>query len=469
MQTTFSLAQLADPNIEEAESILRAACIAASACHLPDLSGARQRARFAARTNLPDQGHAGERQAGSSEVALHIDRCLSCLSCVTTCPSGVDYMHLVDQARVRIEKTFRRPLHDRLLRGVLACDAPYRGRFRVGLIARATSPSRSRRSWSSSGRRAPAWRRCCALPRGGSRASESCGGACSRREAARRARVALLDGCAQPVLDPGINSAAIRLLNRFGVEVVLPKGDGCCGAIVHHMGREKQAHALAAQDDRRMDPRDRGRGPRRDPRHHLRLRHDDQGLRPHVPPRPGLCGERRRESRRSRSTSPNIWRGSICRQRTPPERMTSPTIPPARMQHGQRITTLPKQLLEHAGFAVRDIPEGHICCGSAGTYNILQPEIAARLRDRKVANIETGRAGRDRHRQHRLHHADRRHHIPVLHTVELLDWVTGWSASRSPAAALINLNARPIINLKNSFSQPRVSKFSLNWLYIANC
>ena len=182
LQTSFSLAQLADPHIKEADSILRRCvhcgfCTATCPTYLElgnELDSPRGRI-YLIKDMLEND------KPASSEVALHIDRCLSCLSCVTTCPSGVDYMHLVDQARVRIEKTYRRPLHDRLLRGVLAWMLPHEDRFRAGLIL-AWSPSRWRRSWSSSARRAPAWPRCCALPRARSRASALPGGGCSSRE-----------------------------------------------------------------------------------------------------------------------------------------------------------------------------------------------------------------------------------------------------------------------------------------------
>ena len=179
-----------------------------------------------------------------AEVTTHIDRCLSCLACATTCPSGVDYMHLIDHARVHIENTYKRPLMDRLTRNVLAAVLPDPGRFRIALHLASLA-----RPLKSALKRIPALKPFAAMldlaPRTVPAPSAFAKPGRHEPQAERRGRVAILTGCAQPVLDPGINEATIRLLTRLGVEVIVPQGEVCCGSLVHHMGREEQALAAA--------------------------------------------------------------------------------------------------------------------------------------------------------------------------------------------------------------------------------
>jgi glycolate oxidase iron-sulfur subunit len=432
VQTSFSLAQLADPATKEADAILRRCvhcgfCLATCPTYLElgnELDSPRGRI-YLIKDMLEND------KPASAEVALHIDRCLSCLSCVTTCPSGVDYMHLVDQARVRIEKTYRRPFHDRFVRALLARVLPYRSRFRAALaLARFGRPLAG---WLA--RLGPAGPKLAGMlalaphrlpARGTARPGRS-----FPARAERRARVALLTGCAQSVLDPAINAATIRLLSRFGVEVVLPKGEGCCGAIVHHMGRDRQAHALAR---RNIDA--------------WMREIDGKGLDAILITASGCgttikdYGHMFRLDRRYAEKAAKV--SALALDVT--EYLARLDVPPSAarfgmvvayhsacsMQHGQRITLQPKLLLEKAGFSVRDIPEGHICCGSAGTYNLLQPEIALRLRDRKLRNIEkvapdviaTGNIGC-------MTQLSSGTDVPIVHTVELLDWAYG---GQRPAA-----------------------------------
>jgi glycolate oxidase iron-sulfur subunit len=429
MQTSFSIAQLADPNIEEADAILRRCvhcgfCLATCPTYLElgnELDSPRGRI-YLIKDMLEND------KPASAEVALHIDRCLSCLSCVTTCPSGVDYMHLIDQARVRIEKTYKRPWQDRFVRELLARTLPYRGRFRAALaLARLGRPFyKILQGLGPAGERLAAML-LLAPNKGvfGARAAPPPGARPVVPGSMKHARVALLSGCAQAVLDPGINDAAIRLLNRFGVDVVLPKGEGCCGAIVHHMGRERQGLALARNNiDVWMREID-GAGLAailvtasgcgtaiKDYGHNFRLE-------------PAYAEKAAKISALALDITEFLARLELPRV----ERASGLAVAyhsACSMQHGQRITVLPKILLEKAGFTVRDIPEGHICCGSAGTYNILQPEIATRLRDRKVANIEkvapdliaTGNIGC-------MTQIGTATAIPIVHTVELLDWAYG--------------------------------------------
>jgi glycolate oxidase iron-sulfur subunit len=364
-------------------------------------------------------------KAASPEVVKHIDRCLSCLACMTTCPSGVHYMHLVDHARAYIEETHRRPWHDRVMRALLAKVLPYPGRFRLAMTAALLAKPLSRLLG--------------ALPRVGNRLRAMLELAPPRvparspfarpgvwpAQGPRLGRVAILSGCAQPVLNPNFNQAAIRLLNRHGIEVVLPHGEGCCGALVHHMGREGEAHGFAK---RNIDA--------------WIAEMDGAGLDAIVITASG-CGTTIKDygfmfrndpayaekARRVTEMAKDVTEYLTTLELAEPVRETLLTVAyhsACSMQHGQQIREDPKKLLKKAGFTVKDVPEGHICCGSAGTYNILQPEIAAQLRARKVANIErikpdlvaTGNIGC-------MTQIGKGTDIPIVHTVELLDWATG--------------------------------------------
>jgi len=227
------------------------------------------------------------------------------------------------------------------------------------------------------------------------------------------------------VLKPGFNEAAIRLLNRHGIEVVQAKGEGCCGALVHHMGRDAQGHAFAK---RNIDA--------------WIAEMDGEGLDAIVITASG-CGTTIKDygfmfrddpayadkARRVSEIAKDVTEYVLGLQLIEPVRETDLVVAyhsACSMQHGQQIRTEPKTLLKQAGFTVKDVPEGHICCGSAGTYNLLQPEIAAQLRARKVANIErtrpdliaTGNIGC-------MTQIGQGTGIPIVHTVELLDWATG--------------------------------------------
>jgi len=363
-------------------------------------------------------------RAADAETVTHIDRCLSCLSCMTTCPSGVNYMHLVDEARVHIEKTYSRPFGDRAVRMLLGLVLPFPWRFRIALRAAALATplipflSRSGRS----GERLAAMLRLAPirLPWGSSFKPGTV-----RPEARPVARVALLGGCAQKVLRPSINDAAIRLLTRLGVEVVLPRSEGCCGALAHHLGEEREALKQARHDiDVWTAEIERGGLDAiiitasgcgtviKD--YGFMLRGD-----------PAYAGKAARVAALAKDISEYLsGLGAIPRER--PTGQTIAYHSPCSMQHGQHIGDQPKRLLREAGFVVKDVPEGHICCGSAGVYNILQPEIATRLRARKVAHIErtraaaiaTGNLGC-------ITQIAKGTQIPVVHSVELLDWASG--------------------------------------------
>ncbi|GJE17573.1 heterodisulfide reductase-related iron-sulfur binding cluster [Methylobacterium marchantiae] len=441
MQTNFSLTQLADPAMAASEKILRTCvhcgfCTATCPTYLllgDELDSPRGRIYL-----IKDMLEGGK--PATPEVVKHVDRCLSCLSCMTTCPSGVHYMHLVDHARTHIEETYRRPLSDRLLRSVLAFVLPYPNRFRLALLAaKIGGPFRPLvAQLPRVGNRlaamldlAPAL-----LPNrnitdrpgifpADNRAREASAMLQGEAAPSRASRVALLRGCAQSVLRPDFNEAAIRLLTRHGVEVVQAKGEGCCGALTHHMGKSESSHAQAK---RTIDA--------------WIAEMDGAGLDAIIVTASG-CGTTIKDYgfmfRDDPAYAEKAARVSGIAKDVTEYVATLGLMPPlfesdlvvayhsaCSMQHGQGIRTEPKNLLKKAGFTVKDVPEGHICCGSAGTYNILQPEIANRLRARKVANIErlrpdliaTGNIGC-------ATQIGNGTSLPIVHTVELLDWATG--------------------------------------------
>jgi len=425
MQTNFTLAQLADPDVAESEKILRK-CVHCGFCTATcptyvtlgnELDSPRGRIYL-----IKDMLENG--RPADEETVTHIDRCLSCLSCMTTCPSGVHYMHLVDHARAHIEETYRRPLLDRAIRSLLAQVLPHPARFRVALKLAGLG-----RPFARAFGRVKALKPLAAMlamaPREVPAPSPISRPATHAAAAPRRGRVALLTGCAQSVLDPAINEATVRLLTRLGVEVVVPEGEGCCGALVHHMGREPDALDAAR---RNVDAWTR--------------EIENGGLDAIVITASG-CGTTIKDYGFMLRLDPVYADkaaivSALARDVT--EYLDAIDLPPpvvapglavayhsaCSMQHGQRIVRQPKDLLRRAGFDVREPREGHLCCGSAGTYNILQPEIAARLRSRKVANIEataaalvaTGNIGC-------MTQIGGGTSLPVVHTVELLDWAWG--------------------------------------------
>ncbi len=425
MQTTFTAKQLKNPRIAEVDKILRR-CVhcgfCTATCPTYVLLG-DERDSPRGRIYLMKEMFEHDRPA-SPEVQRHVDRCLSCLSCMTTCPSGVDYMHLVDYTRAHIEETGRRGFRERLARSLLAAILPYPDRFRFALrAARLVQP------FTGILRRL-GFKELVAMlelaPAGLLRGADFTGPGTAATRAERRRRVILLAGCAQQVLRPEINDATIRLLARRGVDVEVAPGAGCCGALVHHMGREAEAIAFAKRNidawTRLMDKGDRidavivnasGCGTTVKDYAHMLARE------------PAYAERAAKLSAMTRDVTEFLASYDMG----PPMRWSSLRVAyhsACSMQHGQRITEEPRKLLRNAGFTVLEVPEGHLCCGSAGTYNILQPTIAADLRDRKVANIRsmrpdlvaTGNIGCITQLASGMD-------IPVAHTVELLDWAYG--------------------------------------------
>ncbi|WP_269933517.1 glycolate oxidase subunit GlcF [Aminobacter sp. HY435] len=425
MQTNFTTAQLADPHVAESEKILRK-CVHCGFCTATcptyvtlgnELDSPRGRIYLI--KDMLENGRPADK-----EIVTHIDRCLSCLACMTTCPSGVNYMHLVDHARVHIEKTYRRPLMDRLTRGALAMVLPHRGRFRAALrLAKLGRPIAG--AFDKVAALKPIASMLCLAPASVPATSPLEKPGVHAPKVARKGRVAILTGCAQPVLDPGINEATVSLLNRLGIEVVVPKGEGCCGALVHHMGREEAALASARQNvDAWTREIERG------------------GLDAIVITASG-CGTTIKDygfmlrldpayaekAARVSALAKDVTEYLATLDLPEPQRKPGLTVAyhsACSMQHGQKITRQPKDLLTRAGFVVKEPREGHLCCGSAGTYNIMQPEISARLRDRKVKNIEaTGAALVATGNIGCITQIASAAKLPVVHTVKLLDWAYG--------------------------------------------
>ncbi|SFK14218.1 glycolate oxidase iron-sulfur subunit [Pseudovibrio ascidiaceicola] len=426
MQTNFTPEQLKDSATAVSEQILRK-CVHCGFCTATcptfallgdELDSPR------GRIYLIKEMLENDRPADAKTVK-HIDRCLSCLSCMTTCPSGVNYMHLVDHARIHIERTYKRPLQDRILRAVLQAVLPEPGRFRLAIAAAFYGRPLAGLMKSCGGTLAKLGAMLALAPTKSSTPSQFIGQESVAPETQQKGRVAILKGCAQSVLAPSINDAATRLLTRIGYEVVFPKGEGCCGALVHHMGKEEASNEQAkANIDAWMREME-GEGldaviitasgcgtTIKD--YGFMLREDPQ-----------YAAKAQKISEMSKDIVEFLIEQDLGETQLH-EDLTVAYHSACSMQHGQKITWQPKKLLQNAGFVVREPQESHLCCGSAGTYNIMQPKIATALRDRKVGNLEathpelvaTGNIGC-------ITQISSGTQIPVIHSIELLDWAYG--------------------------------------------
>jgi len=419
MQTTFTEEQLQDPGTARANEILRA-CVHCGFCTATcptyqvlgdELDSPRGRI-YLIKDMLENE------RVPDAKTVQHVDRCLSCLSCMTTCPSGVHYMHLVDHARAYIERHYQRPLADRALRWMLARILPYPARFRLALRAaklgrpiRALLPdARLRAMLDMAPETIPP-----VSPNDTPQVFAPTG--------ARRMRVALMTGCAQRALNTDINDATIRLLRRLGCEVVVAKGAGCCGALTHHMGRAGESHVAAARNIRAWSAEIAGEGldaivintsgcgtTVKDYGHMFR---DDP-----------LAEAAAQISARAMDITELLAKLDL--PEAAPCDLTVAYHAACSLQHGQRIRAEPKTLLKRVGFRVVEPADSHLCCGSAGTYNLMQPEISAELKARKVRTLEAkapdiiaaGNIGC-------MMQIGSGTGVPVVHTVELLDWATG--------------------------------------------
>ncbi len=425
MQTTFTETQLKDPATKHANDILRA-CVHCGFCTATcptyqvlgdELDSPRGRI-YLIKDMLENE------RVPDARTVKHVDRCLSCLACMTTCPSGVHYMHLVDHARSYIETHYKRPLGDRILRWVLAQVLPYPIRFRVALLGakiarpfRGMIPDRRVRAMIEM------------APKQVPPVSRNDDPQVLPATAPRRMRVALMTGCAQKALNTDINDATIRLLRRMGCDVVIAKGQGCCGALTHHMGKEAQAHAAAGANIAAWMREKRG-----------------DGLDAVVINTSG-CGTTVKDYGHMLRETPLAADAAVIGELAcdVSEVLARLEIPEGAargirvgyhaacsLQHGQKIKDVPKMLLKRAGFDVAEPADSHLCCGSAGTYNLMQPEISGQLKARKVQTIEAiqpdviaaGNIGC-------MMQIGSGTGLPVVHTVELLDWATGGPKPRA--------------------------------------
>ena len=425
MQTSFTPDQLRDPGTARANQLLRA-CVHCGFCTATcptyqvlndELDSPRGRIYLIKdmleNARIPDV-----------TTVKHIDRCLSCLACMTTCPSGVHYMHLVDHARAYIEANYDRPRSDRALRWLLARILPYPMRFRVALLgakiarplARFLPDPRLRAMLAMAPRHIPP-------------VSRNDDPQTFPAQGARRKRVALMTGCAQKALNTDINDATIRLLTRLGCEVVIAKGQGCCGALTHHMGKTQESHATAAANIRAFGREIEGAG-----LDAIVINTSGCGTTVkdygHMFSATPIAKTAARIAGLARDVSEVLL--DLGLPKTAPQGVRVAYHAACSLQHGQQIKSAPKDLLKTAGFVVLEPADSHLCCGSAGTYNLMQPEISDQLKARKVATLESvkpqviaaGNIGC-------MMQIGGGTEIPVVHTVELLDWATGGPKPRS--------------------------------------
>ncbi len=425
MQTTFTPEQLKDPATARSNEVLRT-CVHCGFCTATCPTYAilgdeldSPRGRIYLIKDMLEKGRPAD-----EKTVKHIDRCLSCLACMTTCPSGVHYMHLVDHAREYIEATYKRPLFERVLRWTLARILPYPTRFRLALLgAKIGRPfaglmpdARLRAMLEMTPKTIPP-------------VSRNDDPQVFAAIGEKKMRVALMTGCAQRALNTDINDATIRLLRRLGAEVVIAEGQGCCGALTHHMGKTAESHATAAKNIRAWWREMQGEGldavvintsgcgtTVKDYGHMFR----NEALAAQAQDVAGIAMDvsevlMKLDLPQGERKSLKVAYHAACS-----------------LQHGQQIKTFPKDLLKRAGFEVVEPRDSHLCCGSAGTYNLMQPVISKELKARKVATLEAktpdviaaGNIGC-------MMQIGTGTQVPVVHTVELLDWATGGPEPRA--------------------------------------
>ena len=422
MQTNFTKKQLQESSIIDANGIIRK-CTHCGFCNATcptyqvagdELDGPRGRI-YLIRDMLENNKPASEK------ITRHIDRCLSCYACMTTCPSGVNYMHLVDHARNHIEKTYVRPFFDRFIRILLSIILPSPKLFRiVGYLARFANPFKFLfpKKIKNMLKYMPT-----SFPKSNYENKEV-----YSAKGKTFAKVALLTGCVQRVISPQINDSTIDILNRHGVEVIVPKEITCCGSLNHHLGKEDLAHKsfvnninfwFKCYEERNLDAilvTTSGCGTTLKDYGHIFRDDPDKDLRKKAKIISSLAkdvteylGKNIKLNFVEKDKKFKIAYHSACS-----------------MQHGQKLHSQPMNLLKKTGNEIVEIPDGHLCCGSAGTYNLLQGEMASELLVRKVSNIDkvkpdfisTGNIGC-------ITQISSGTKIPILHTIEILNWYTG--------------------------------------------
>jgi glycolate oxidase iron-sulfur subunit len=421
MRTNFSLEQLQDQNNKACEKIFRK-CVHCGFCnatcptyHLlgDELDGPRGRI-YMIKDMIENQ------KKPTENIVKHIDRCLSCCSCMTTCPSGVNYMHVIDYGRNYIEKNYQRPFWDKNIRKVLSIVIPNHHIFRLaGFFTRFIKPFKFLFPKKIKNMIA-------LMPTNFPQKKIKDKKVYPVRNNKTISRVALLTGCVQKVISPQINEATIRLLNRHGVEVVVPKKIKCCGSLNHHLGKEDSAHEEFKNNIL-----------------HWYDEYSKGGLDAIISNASG-CGTtikdygfifREDAELKKKSKKISELAKDISEYLTQNLKLNFKNInknykiayhSACSLQHGQKVHTEPMDLIKKTGNEVVEISDGHLCCGSAGTYNMLQAEIAERLLKEKIINIEkikpdiisTGNIGC-------ITQISIGTKIPILHTVEIIDWYTG--------------------------------------------
>ena len=421
MQTSFTPDQLKNKNNKSTEEIVRK-CVHCGMCNATcptyqilgdELDGPRGRI-YLIKDMLENN------KPGNEKIAKHLDRCLSCYACMTTCPSQVNYMHLIDHGRNHLEKTYKRPILERLFRNILSLTLPNPRIFKILSylvnIIRPLSfifPAFIKNSMKL-------------MPSKFPKKNLKSQKIYSVKEKKPIARVALLTGCVQRVISPEINESTIRLLNRHSVEVIVMPEINCCGSLDHHLGKEKKAHESFKKN--------------------INLWYDEylnNGLTAIISNTSG-CGttlkdygfifrdnkEMKKKAKKISELTKDITEfldKNIKLNFKQNEKVYKIAYhSPCSMQHGQRVHQQPIDLIKRTGNEVLNIPEGHLCCGSAGTYNILQQKIAKTLLENKVANINkiqpdfisTGNIGC-------MTQIASGTQTPIVHTVEVIDWLTG--------------------------------------------
>ena len=423
MQTSFTDNQLNDKENSSSEKIIRK-CVHCGMCNATcptylingdELDGPRGRI-YLIKDMLENN------KPANAKVAKHIDRCLSCYACMTTCPSGVNYMHLIDHGRNHVEETFKRPLIERMLRSILSFVLPNAKIFRI--VAHLSKPIKLISFILPSFFRNSLKLMPLSLPNSKYKDKKNY----LPEKGKPIARVALLTGCVQRVISPEINDATIRLLNRHQVEVIVLKEISCCGSLNHHLGKKELAHKSFVNNinfwhkeylDNGLDAiisNTSGCGTTLKDYHHI-FRNDKE-----MKKKAKKISELTMDITEFLDESLDLNFKEVENNR----KFKIAYHSACSMQHGQKVHNQPINLIKKTGNEVLDIPEGHLCCGSAGTYNILQQKLAKKLLEQKVKNIKstspdiisTGNIGC-------ITQIETGTSIPILHTVELLDWFTG--------------------------------------------
>ena len=356
----------------------------------------------------------------TSNIVKHIDRCLSCYSCMTTCPAEVNYMHLIDHGRKYIEKNYERPFFDRIIRNFLSRTLLDPKLFKLSIFLAKLGkplkflfPSKIKSMMDL-------------IPTSFPKKVIKTKEIYKTKNKKKIARVALLTGCVQKEISPQINESTIRILNRHGVEVVVPKKIRCCGSLNHHLGKNDDAN--------------------QDFINNINIWYDEylKGNLDAILSNTSGCGTTMKDyafifrydkkmkkkakkiSELTKDVSEYLSENLNLKFKKKEKKLRIAYHSACSMQHGQKVHSQPINLLEKTKNEILEIPEGHICCGSAGTYNILQSKIAKQLLKNKVKNIEslkpqvisTGNIGCITQIRYGTN-------IPILHTIELLDWYTG--------------------------------------------